>query len=68
LASTIVFSKPAEFKYPASISAGAMITAGVLYAVFVRQRRGHLVHLSDCMKGKHETEQSWVELAQHDSP
>ena len=52
-ASTIVFSRPTEFKIPATISAGAVGMAGILYATFVRSRRGHLVHLSQCM------ERSW---------
>lgn len=49
-ASTIVFSRPAQFKIPATISAVAVSTAGILYAAFVRSRRGHLVHLSRCME------------------
>lgn len=49
-ASTIVFSRPTQFKIPATISAGAVGVAGILYAAFVRSRRGHLVHLSRCME------------------
>ncbi|KAK3680440.1 hypothetical protein LTR37_021237 [Vermiconidia calcicola] len=49
-ASTIVFARPENFKIPASVSAGAVAFAAVLYAVFVRARRGHLVHLSRCME------------------
>ncbi|KAF2484455.1 putative Ferriportin iron efflux transporter [Neohortaea acidophila] len=48
-ASTIVFSRPDQFKLPATVSAGAVGVAGILYAAFVRARRGHLVHLSDCV-------------------
>jgi iron-regulated transporter 1 len=50
-ASTIVFPRPAQFKYPATISAGAVAVAGILYAMFVRSRRGHLLHLSKCVDG-----------------
>ena len=49
-ASTILFSRPSQFKVPATISAGAVGIAGILYAAFVRSRRGHLVHLSRCME------------------
>ncbi|KAI5370427.1 putative ferroportin-1, MFS transporter superfamily [Septoria linicola] len=52
-ASTIVFSKPSEFRFPATISAGAVALAGVLYAGFVRSRRGHLVHICRCLD-RHE--------------
>lgn len=48
-ASTIIWPRPEEFRYPATISAAAVGAAGVLYAVFVRARRGHLVHLSSCV-------------------
>lgn len=48
-ASTVVFPKPEDFRYPATISAGAVVVAGVLYAAFVRLRRGHLLHFSNCV-------------------
>lgn len=48
-ASTVVFPKPEDFKYPATISASAVLTAGVLYAAFVRLRRGHLLHFANCV-------------------
>ncbi|EME87965.1 uncharacterized protein MYCFIDRAFT_12962, partial [Pseudocercospora fijiensis CIRAD86] len=48
-ASTIVFPDPGHFKYPATMTAGAVGLAGVLYAAFVRSRRGHLIHLSRCI-------------------
>lgn len=67
-ASTIVFARPSEFKYPATISAVAVGVAACLYAAFVRLRRGHLVHLSRCMeraerKGGHERS-GWRRVAQ----
>ncbi|KAM3415302.1 Solute carrier family 40 member [Cercospora zeina] len=52
-ASTIVFSRPAQFKYSATISAIAVALAGVFYAVFVRSRRGHLIHICRCLD-RHE--------------
>ncbi len=48
--STIAFSRPSQFKIPATISAAAVGMAGVLYAAFVRSRRGHLVHFSNCVE------------------
>ncbi|KAH8705396.1 hypothetical protein BGW36DRAFT_12718 [Talaromyces proteolyticus] len=50
--STIVFSRPDQFKYPVLISYGAIGTAAVLYAAYVRKVRGHLVHVSRCLGGK----------------
>jgi len=53
--STIVFSRPSQFKWPALISFVAVYLAGALFATFVRTRRGHLLHLeriSDCANGK----------------
>lgn len=47
--STIAFAKPDQFRYPAAVSVGALLTASVCYTVFVRQRRGHLLHGSNCM-------------------
>ncbi|TKA71732.1 hypothetical protein B0A55_08537 [Friedmanniomyces simplex] len=64
-ASTIVFSRPAQFKYPATISAAAVGLAGVLYAAFVRKRRGHLVHLSSCLDRAHVGgKRGWSRVAQ----
>ncbi|KAJ5653951.1 hypothetical protein N7490_000954 [Penicillium lividum] len=47
--STIVFSRPDQFKWPALISTIAVGFAGLLYAIFVRIQRGHLVHLPKCI-------------------
>jgi iron-regulated transporter 1 len=47
--STVVFPRPEQFKFPAAISAVAVAAAAVLYACFVRDRRGHLLHASKCM-------------------
>ncbi|EME49129.1 hypothetical protein DOTSEDRAFT_68004 [Dothistroma septosporum NZE10] len=60
-ASTVVFSRPADFRYPATISAIAVGAAGVLYAMFVRARRGHLIHLSQCVdrNGKNNDHHPW---------
>ncbi|KAI7720498.1 putative Ferriportin iron efflux transporter [Hortaea werneckii] len=63
--STIVFPRPEQFKYPAAISAFAVATACVLYAIFVRARRGHLLHLSKCMDSTHRKKAHWTAL-EHD--
>ena len=34
------------------MSAVAVLLAGGLYANFVRDNRGHLIHLSECIEGK----------------
>ncbi|KAK4543641.1 hypothetical protein LTR36_005286 [Oleoguttula mirabilis] len=66
-ASTIAFAKPEQFKWPATISAGAVALAGVLYAAFVRMRRGHLVHLSKCMDRTHRKKYGWSRVEQDES-
>ena len=48
--STIAFSRPSDFKYPATLSIFAVYVASALYAKFVRDRRGHLFHTSECMQ------------------
>lgn len=54
---TMVFSRPEDFRWPAVISVTAVYMAGGLYAAFVRERRGHLFHAppAACMCTK-ETE------------
>ncbi|KAF9429877.1 hypothetical protein BGZ94_009139 [Podila epigama] len=41
---TIVVSDPAQFIIPASISAGAIVGAAMIYTWFVWKDRGHLLH------------------------
>jgi solute carrier family 40 (iron-regulated transporter), member 1 len=42
--STIIFARPEMFKYPVLISCVSVGVALIVYASFVRKRRGHLVH------------------------
>jgi solute carrier family 40 (iron-regulated transporter), member 1 len=49
-ASTIVWARPAQFRYPVLLSSAAIFMAGALYTKFVRDRRGHLLHVSNCLK------------------
>lgn len=50
---TIALPQPNQFKYPTLVSGVAVLTAGVIYASFLRRRRGHLVHMS-CLQGHME--------------
>jgi iron-regulated transporter 1 len=59
--STAIFARPDQFRIPAAISAAAVVLAGLMYAFFVRQQRGHLFHASKCMQRKRPT---WKPLAQ----
>lgn len=42
---TIIFSKADQFQWPTIISVIAIYTAGAIYTVFVKRRRGHLMPL-----------------------
>ncbi|KAK9236556.1 Ferroporti-1 [Lipomyces kononenkoae] len=44
-ASTIIFSRPTAFGVPAMLSANSVIIAAMLFAVYVRRVRKHLIHL-----------------------
>lgn len=43
-ATTIVWARPDQFRWPVVVSVAAVFTASALYTAFVRQRRGHLFH------------------------
>lgn len=47
---TIIFYRPDQFQWPCLISIIAVYMAGGLNASFVRNRRGHLVHLHSFKK------------------
>ncbi|KID90574.1 Ferroporti-1 [Metarhizium guizhouense ARSEF 977] len=53
-ASTIAFSKPDQFQWPMLISILAVYISGILYALFLRSRRGHLFHAPPCLKARTE--------------
>nr|POF21045.1 solute carrier family 40 member 2 [Quercus suber] len=67
-ASTILLPNPNQFKYPAAISTAAVALAGVLYAIFVRARRGHLLHLSHCFERSRKSGRGdgWVRVPGQD--
>ncbi|KAH6854770.1 Ferroporti-1 [Chaetomium sp. MPI-CAGE-AT-0009] len=44
-ASTIIFSRPEQFRWPSLISVGAVASAWGAYSFFVYVQRGHLLHL-----------------------
>ena len=47
---TVVFSRTDQFQWPVIISVIAVYAAAGTYAIFVRRRRGHLIHVASCMK------------------
>lgn len=49
---TAIFYRPEQFRWPLLSSYAAVLTAAILYSAFVRSRRGHLLHLSDCIHTK----------------
>ncbi|KAJ3571358.1 hypothetical protein NPX13_g5406 [Xylaria arbuscula] len=52
--STIIFSRPDQFKWPTIISVAAVYAAGGLHTAFVKKRRGHLVHPPVCVARKRD--------------
>lgn len=59
--STILISRPDQFKWPTLISVIAVIAAGALYTSFVYSRRHHLLHLSklaSCMRSRTRQERT----------
>lgn len=63
--STIIFPRPEQFRLPAAISAAAVGLAALLYACFVRNRRGHLLHSSKCFDRHQRSKQrhgSWAQV------
>lgn len=48
--STIIWSRPTQFRYPVLISAVATYLSGFLFGKFLRQRRRHLVHMPECIQ------------------
>ncbi|KAK0725504.1 Ferroporti-1 [Lasiosphaeris hirsuta] len=57
---TVIFSRPDQFRWPVVISVVSVYVSGGLYAMFVRKRRGHLFHAppSACMCTKRESRTS----------
>ncbi|OCK82278.1 hypothetical protein K432DRAFT_349323 [Lepidopterella palustris CBS 459.81] len=49
-ATTVIFPKPQDFRYPVLISCGAVAVSAGCFAAFVRQKRGHILHFSKCIK------------------
>ncbi|PFH49799.1 hypothetical protein AMATHDRAFT_146811 [Amanita thiersii Skay4041] len=59
--STIIFAKPEQFKYPVLMSPIALYLAGALFAMFVRDKRGHLLHIPKCFEVEDAGfEQQWL--------
>lgn len=47
---TVVWASPEDFVYPVLVSAVAVAVSACCFAAFVRKRRGHLLHVSKCMR------------------
>ena len=47
---TMMFYRLEQFCWPVLESCGIIPVSAVLYASFVRQRRGHVLHIHDCVK------------------
>ncbi|TDZ15860.1 Solute carrier family 40 member 1 [Colletotrichum orbiculare MAFF 240422] len=64
-ASTIVFFRPEQFRWPTLLSVVAVASANIAYAYFVYLRRGHLLHLGaleklSCMRRSTKKERETV--------
>ncbi|GAP93437.1 hypothetical protein SAMD00023353_12200080 [Rosellinia necatrix] len=51
-ATTIIFPRANQFRWPVLISVVTVYAAGIIYSSFVRKNRGHLVHLP-CLAQKY---------------
>lgn len=47
---TMAFAKPEQFQVPVLVSAGAVGLSAVIFARFVRIKRGHLLHMKKCFR------------------
>ncbi|KAH7138388.1 Ferroporti-1 [Dendryphion nanum] len=47
---TMIFPRPEQFKIPVYVSVGAITISAIIFAGFVRKKRGHLLHTSRCFK------------------
>ncbi|KAH7160782.1 hypothetical protein EDB81DRAFT_839257 [Dactylonectria macrodidyma] len=59
---TIVLSSPSQFRWPATISVGAVLCAWALYTRFVIRRRGHLIHWPACISHPEKRQRSTEDL------
>ena len=65
--STIVFPKPSQFRVPVVISFGAIVASACCFAGYVRKERGHLLHMSKCIKREKHEQVAGFELGDQDS-
>ncbi|KAF1971671.1 hypothetical protein BU23DRAFT_569829 [Bimuria novae-zelandiae CBS 107.79] len=49
-ATTMVWAKPEEFKWPVWVSGSVVAVSAACFAAFVRGKRGHLLHTSRCLE------------------
>ena len=53
---TIALPRVSEWRYPVLVSGIVVLVAGVVYASYLRARRGHLVHIP-CVKSAVQVEE-----------
>ncbi len=62
-ASTMIFARPEQFRYPVLMSAGAVVAASLCFTTYVKRNRGHLFHRSRCLG-----EKKYVEVPDEEPP
>ncbi|GAM89597.1 hypothetical protein ANO11243_076360 [Dothideomycetidae sp. 11243] len=71
-ASTVVFARPDQFRYPATVTAFSVACATIVFSVYTRQKRGHLFHAPACidccknMSSKSSMRSGWIAVPQGD--
>ena len=58
-ASTLIWRRPDQFRYPAALSLGPTMCAAISFAAFVRRERGHLTHLNHCLRHGEKKRTGW---------
>lgn len=66
--STILLSSPDQFRWPATISVGAVVCAWACYSRFVYLRRGHLLHWPACIPSVEKRSRSTESLLEAAHP
>jgi iron-regulated transporter 1 len=49
-ATTMVWARPAQFRFPVWVSGAVVAVSAACFAAFVRGKRGHLLHTSRCLE------------------
>jgi iron-regulated transporter 1 len=63
--STMIFFRPEDFQYPVMISLSMVFASNFCYTIYVRKRRGHLLHPEKlCGCGKREDRSDYIPLTE----